>query len=409
MRRHQRAIPTIAVVTGALFLLMFGACSNGLHGKQSGVGDAGVGGTSQAESSMGGGATASGGVVAGTGGITQVEGSKVGGATGSGGVAGTGGTRWTESSSVGGGEGIAGTTSGCGVIGCGTAVGGAGGNSGTVILTFGKCGDGIITGVEACDDGDKNNGDGCNSLCQLEANWLCKTPGRPCEDLRICGNSMLTSNETCDDGNSNDGDGCSKDCMRIEPGYECRVPGRRCTPKCGDGVVIGSEQCDDGNSKNGDGCSSTCQVEPDCTDVARPCKAPVCGNGITEQGEDCDCGNGSVTLPAGCTSKNDDLIYGGCTTKCKFGNFCGDGVMSGPEQCDRGKENGVVGASGGCTLGCTRAHFCGDGSLDTDRGEECDLGDLNGQRLDDDWRRSDLPNAYVRCETDCRLAIVLHL
>jgi len=35
------------------------------------------------------------------------------------------------------------------------------------------CGDGIITSTEVCDDGNRNNGDGCSSLCMTEVNFNC--------------------------------------------------------------------------------------------------------------------------------------------------------------------------------------------------------------------------------------------
>ncbi|MEK6872578.1 MAG: myxococcus cysteine-rich repeat containing protein [Nanoarchaeota archaeon] len=37
-----------------------------------------------------------------------------------------------------------------------------------VCITTESCGDGIVNGLEACDDGNTINGDGCNSLCQIE-------------------------------------------------------------------------------------------------------------------------------------------------------------------------------------------------------------------------------------------------
>jgi fibro-slime domain-containing protein len=72
--------------------------------------------------------------------------------------------------------------------------------------------------------------------------------------------------EQCDDGNHDQGDGCNAVCER-EP--VCHPDGT-CDPYCGDGIILPNdttEQCDDGNTFNGDGCSSTCQIERDyaCT------------------------------------------------------------------------------------------------------------------------------------------------
>lgn len=35
------------------------------------------------------------------------------------------------------------------------------------------CGDGLTHGTEGCDDGNLNDGDGCNSICQVELYYLC--------------------------------------------------------------------------------------------------------------------------------------------------------------------------------------------------------------------------------------------
>ncbi|WP_326491791.1 lamin tail domain-containing protein [Myxococcus stipitatus] len=53
---------------------------------------------------------------------------------------------------------------------------------------------------EACDDGNKVNGDGCESDCTV-------TP-----EKAACGNGKLEGAEVCDDGNTEDGDGCQADC-----------------------------------------------------------------------------------------------------------------------------------------------------------------------------------------------------
>ncbi len=99
-----------------------------------------------------------------------------------------------------------------------------------------RCGDGIVTRFEACDDG-VNDGryGGCMPGCQSRAGF--------------CGDSVHQpdAGEECDDGN-NSGGLCGPGCRRVG---------------CGDGVtqVDAGEQCDDGNTVSGDGCSSTCIFE----------------------------------------------------------------------------------------------------------------------------------------------------
>ena len=76
-----------------------------------------------------------------------------------------------------------------------------------------------------------------------------------------------------------------------------------------------------------------------------------------------------------------DGVYGGCSSQCKFGPFCGDGNVdaSGNEQCDIGRMNGAVyGSRDGCTSACQTPLFCGDGIISSTFGEGCDDGDKNG-------------------------------
>jgi cysteine-rich repeat protein len=80
----------------------------------------------------------------------------------------------------------------------------------------------------------------------------------------LCGNGHVENLEACDDGNSTNGDGCSATCT-VETGFHCSGSPSVCASTCGDGIVSALEACDDGNSTNGDGCSATCTVEPGYT------------------------------------------------------------------------------------------------------------------------------------------------
>ncbi|HYQ44146.1 MAG TPA: DUF4215 domain-containing protein [Polyangiaceae bacterium] len=162
------------------------------------------------------------------------------------------------------------------------------------------CGDGKLDDDEACDDGNRTDGDGCLGNClATQPGFSCSPPGRPCHELVICGDKIVGSSEQCDDGNKDAGDGCSAAC-KFEIGYKCDGQPSVCSPtKCGDGKKEGAESCDDGNTIPFDGCSSTCQTEPKCTDTG--CTSE-CGDGLLI-GEECDDGN----------TKDGD----GCSSTCK--------------------------------------------------------------------------------------------
>jgi fibro-slime domain-containing protein len=270
---------------------------------------------------------------------------QAGGGGGSGGAGGAGGGQ---------GSGTGGST--CGLAGCVKPSDG-----GQSHINLSKCGDGVLDTAlgEQCDDGippaqkvgaNAVADDGCNALCQIEADYLCPTPGQPCVSQRKCGNGTLTIDETCDDGNTQSGDGCSANCQTIEPGYQCRMPGKPCTPKCGDGVITASEACDDGNTTSGDGCSATCKLEIGykCTGSSGQksvCSPTVCGDGKTEGAEGCDDGN---TMPFDGCSENcqiepDCSGTSGCTSK------CGDGIVL-SEDCDDGNAASGDGCSSICKV-----------------------------------------------------------
>ncbi len=66
------------------------------------------------------------------------------------------------------------------------------------------------------------------------------------DDGPTCGDSLVEGSEACDDGNRTAGDGCSPTCVR-EQGFSCYPGAGACHPYCGDGLVVGDEVCDSGN------------------------------------------------------------------------------------------------------------------------------------------------------------------
>ncbi|MFZ6184743.1 DUF4215 domain-containing protein [Nannocystis pusilla] len=158
-------------------------------------------------------------------------------------------------------------------------------SSGSTSSSAAECGDGQLDFGEACDDGNRTPGDGCEDDCTV-------TPSP------LCGNGQIDPGEQCDDGNTVDDDGCQADCT--EP------------PTCGDGVEDPGEPCDDGNANDDDACLAGCVPA-------------TCGDGKVWAGnEQCDDGalNGA---------------YGYCSDDCSGpGPRCGDMIRNGEEECDDG-------------------------------------------------------------------------
>lgn len=173
------------------------------------------------------------------------------------------------------------------------------------------CGDGRDFGNYECDDGNNDNGDGCDFQCNIEPGWECYNGNKDVADtcVEICGDGNDLGTYPCDDGNSVNGDGCDKLCQ-VEDGWYCRngepdATGGAAAPDvcievpC-DGLRVGVEECDDGASAprffnaafqtetytcaNGDGCSTTMTVEAgwNCTGGSRWHRdfcQEICGDG----------------------------------------------------------------------------------------------------------------------------------
>jgi fibro-slime domain-containing protein len=94
-----------------------------------------------------------------------------------------------------------------------------------------------------------------------------------------------------------------------------------------------------------------------------------CGDGVVNGSESCDNG-----------PENADDAYGGCTTACTLGPYCGDGNVDAEfgEECDDGTNQTTYGETKGCGPGCRAVPYCGDGQVDSLFGEQCDDGAQNG-------------------------------
>ena len=213
------------------------------------------------------------------------------------------------------------------------------------------CGDGKINrSDEKCDDGNTVSGDGCTANClQIEANFVCPTPGQPCVSTIFCGDGKISAGaETCDDSNTTPGDGCGVTCQQ-DPGWDCTAAGAPCESHCGDGILVGKEECEFYNGAPpvaGNGCAVNCTIEPgwDCAAAAKTCHKTVCGDNVIERWEQCDDGN-AVPFD-GCYQclKEPGCGNGACAPN------CGDGKRYNSEECDDGNSQ----SGDGCSTTCKR-------------------------------------------------------
>ena len=211
------------------------------------------------------------------------------------------------------------------------------------------CGDGTRAGDEECDDGNTET-EACDY--GLES---CRVCAADCTEVdgatRYCGDSVVEGGdvEACDDGNRVTGDGCNASC-EVEAGYLCDGVPSVCTTVCGDETRAGDEECDDGNTETEEcdyGEASCTVCGETCTQVAG---TPIfCGDGFLNGPEECDQGedNGGGVCEYGanpCQSCNDT-----CVLEVGTPIFCGDGIVQPEfEDCD-----GTRGCSPECSLPCS--------------------------------------------------------
>ncbi|MBI5509463.1 MAG: hypothetical protein HY903_11995 [Deltaproteobacteria bacterium] len=281
----------------------------------------------------------------------------------------------------------------------------------TACTTAATCGDGVRAGPEICDGGDLASKT-CVALGYDSGSLRCKPDCTGydtglCVVSAYCGNTVVDGGEACDGaalGNETcetlgyDGGliACAGDCTYDTLGCQTATT-------CGDNVRAGPEACDGGDLANQTcaglgfttgvlGCTEGCAFDT--------ALCSRCGDGAATGGEVCDGDDLKANTCRGlgfegggvldCAPTCDAFV----TTDCVTGARCGDGVATGPEQCDAddkksqtcvtlGFAGGNLGCSGGCTFDTSACYRCGDGTPNGT--EQCDDGNL----VDDDDCRDD--------------------
>jgi len=235
------------------------------------------------------------------------------------------------------------------------------------------CGNGTVEPTETCDDGNTDNGDGCDENCQFEvpAEWTCDPDyygnGVVCQCGcgaidPDCADETIDSCEACNFSGSCAAGG--SDCSAIDPNDNSI-----CLPtECGNDIVELGEECD-GTSLNGktcsdlgfnDGtlaCAATCVFDTsDCTAVPAEwtCTPGFYGDSF------CDCGCGVIDIDC---SDNTSTV---CT-------YCNDSGS-----CAEGSDCSAINPGDNSICLATE---CGNNIVES--GEECDGTSLNGKTCSD--------------------------
>lgn len=142
-------------------------------------------------------------------------------------------------------------------------------------------------------------------------------------------------------------------------------------PICGDGITTTPEECDDGGECSDDPGTQCTTIDLSlCLDPDTASCIPQAGDGCNEECLDEFCGDGIVQNPEECDDGN--LNNGdGCDSTCQNENpNCGNGALDLGEACDDGNNVNCDGCSGTCEL-----ETCGDGVL-CNPPEQCDDGNI---------------------------------
>jgi len=316
------------------------------------------------------------------------------------------------------------------------------------------CGNGVVEGDEACDDGNDIDTDGCTTDCVVAGGPICAT----CTTDDECGgpdDRCLELEEGLFCGRDCRVDGCPEGymCRPVSEGglivaRQCRPFGRpceTCDDADGDTVCDEDDVCaggDDTVDSDGDGTPDACDeapevctggvdedldgaidcADPDCEGDAACASAERCDNGVDDDldgaidCDDTDCDTAPACVePEVCTGGVDEDLDG--RIDCADPDCALDPACATDEVCDNGRDDDLDGstdcADDDCAddAACARPEDCGngrdddlDGDVDCDdtdcaaspacvRPEVCDNG------VDDD-RDGDTDCADLDCRLD---------
>ncbi|HEY1554446.1 MAG TPA: DUF4215 domain-containing protein [Kofleriaceae bacterium] len=270
------------------------------------------------------------------------------------------------------------------------------------------CGNGLLEGTEACDNGAANTDTKCATPAYANPPATCSTCNTSCQIVTVegpfcgngtcdatetklncpadcagCGNGLIQGSEVCDDGAANTNTPCPTPAYNANPPNTCSY----CTLSCALDVVVGPF-CGDHACNNGE------------TITSCPADCSGCGNGVINGTEACDNGAANTdtpcAAPAYASLPNPPNTCTTCTTSCAIdvvvGPYCGDGVC---ENTDEDESN--------CPSDCTG---CGNSLIEGT--EECDDGMANTDTpCTTPAYNSTAPNTCTTCTTMCKLDTVV--
>lgn len=145
-----------------------------------------------------------------------------------------------------------------------------------------RCGDGIVSKSEDCDDGNRRNGDGCSATCRNEMLpcGVVDPSAASCSSDKACGFGNVCKLDACTPsfcGCSDEGPlRCTMDCQGTCIARKVIICADRSLPECGVGITNPDVQCVDASGKatprpNADQCRS----DQDCN-AGGLCVQPEC-------------------------------------------------------------------------------------------------------------------------------------